>query len=55
MQAIKLEEPNFEKEDGEEYAFGEEAPVGIFTDFSIRVAIPQDIVLHHPSQSAVCP
>jgi hypothetical protein len=43
MQAIKLEEPNFEKEDGEEYAFGEEAPVGIFTDFSIRVGDPSEV------------
>ncbi len=27
----------FEKEDGEEYAFGEEVPVGIFEGFSIKV------------------
>ncbi len=28
---------NFEKEDGEEYAFGEEAPVGIFEGLAIKV------------------
>ena len=28
---------HFEKEDGEEYAFGEEVPAGIFGDFSIKV------------------
>ena len=28
---------NFEKEDGEEYAFGEEVPVGIYEGFSIKV------------------
>ncbi len=31
---------HFEKEDGEEYAFGEEVPVGIFADFSIKVGVP---------------
>ncbi len=33
---------HFEKEDGEEYAFGEEVPVGIFEDFSVKAGVPSE-------------